>query len=405
MEDGREEPGHERREPSDVTADRALTDASLDAERSGADAVQEKAIANARRRLDDLIERDRHLADERLMRFREAADRLIERDRLASPHASLRTELERVAADRSIQAEREASDALLHRERGRVDARAALKRQEQDSDRADQESHRQDTNARLSEERSGADYTLFNLGRLSNALVDAQADRARHDDMLAMVTHDLRSPLTVIVANASFISEETTEVVTRDAAEDMLGAAARMGRLLADLLDVARIESGTLRIEKGEHDIGALLTGVLSSYRPIFASLGIRFTIRPPEAPVCASIDHDRVVQLLSNLLGNAMKFTPQGGHVELRAEARDGEVALVVHDSGPGIDPEALPHVFDRFWKVKDDGQQGLGLGLYICRSIAEAHGGSMSVESSPGHGTAFRVSLPDSSPGAKAA
>jgi signal transduction histidine kinase len=252
----------------DPSSDRALTDASLDAERAGADAVTDRALAHSRRRLDYLIERDRFLADDHLLKFREKADRLVELDRMASPFASQGVEFERKTSDENIRAEREASNALLERERGRVDARSEERRRALDQDRAKQEMHRKDTNARLSDERSGADLTVAALGRITTAFADAQVDSGRRGDVLAMVTHDLRSPLTAIIAHATLLIEDTAEPATREAGEDMLGAATRMARLLEDLLDAVRIESGTLRVVKGPHDVGELLSEVLHSYRP-----------------------------------------------------------------------------------------------------------------------------------------
>ena len=360
--------------------DRKRTDASLDAERTESDAVTDEG----RRRLDNLIELDRFLADDRLFKFREKADRLIELGRLASPPASRGVEHERESADKSIRAEREASDALLERERGRLDERSAAKRRGLEEEHGERKVQRDETNASLAEERTGSDRSM-------------SAFELDHE-MMAIVTHDLRSPLTVIAGYAALLIENTAEDATREAAEDILGAATRMGRILEDLLDVARIESGTLGVAKNIEDIGALLSEVLRAYRPLFADRAIRFQVELPTLELRASIDHDRIVQLLSNLLANALKFTPTGGVVELSAEAHEGEVVLAVRNSGPGIKPEDLTDVFERFRKADKDPQRGLGLGLYICKSISEAHGGSISVASTPGRGAEFRVALPTS-------
>jgi signal transduction histidine kinase len=115
-----------------------------------------------------------------------------------------------------------------------------------------------------------------------------------------------------------------------------------------------------------------------------------------PVDAIVASFDHDRIVQVLSNLLGNAMKFVPAQGTVDLHVKRRDGQVEFVLHDNGPGIHPNALPNVFKRFWQIDSDKRRGLGLGLYICHEIVEAHGGRIWVESDFGKGATFRFTLP---------
>ncbi len=382
----------------DVLDGREKTDASLGAERAGLDSSLDRSTANERRLFDDLIERDRLLADLRLMRFREDADQVLAAERTAGPPVRASVTEERRVADESKDAERAATDALLTRERGRVDARTDDRRREQDLERASCASQRRATDDRLSDERCEADVTSAALDRTRIGLANSQSDFASLVDVLAMVSHDLRSPLCVILSNAQMIAESALDQDTREAAQDMARAGARMNRILEDLLDVARLDSGTLRIVERRHDLGALLSEVLISYRPLFADRGLTLTARLPETPVLATFDHDRVVQVLSNLLTNALKFTPSPGTVELYAELEQGpdEVAFAVRDSGPGISPEVQSHVFERFWQGTCDTRRGLGLGLYICRMIAEAHGGRISVESRLGEGSTFRLSLP---------
>jgi signal transduction histidine kinase len=120
------------------------------------------------------------------------------------------------------------------------------------------------------------------------------------------------------------------------------------------------------------------------------------FAAEGPDTPLIVAFDHDRIVQVLSNLLGNAMKFTPRKGSIDLHLERRGDQVEFVVRDSGPGIHPDVLPHVFERFWQVDVNTRRGLGLGLYICEKIVQAHGGRIWVESDFGHGATFRFTLP---------
>jgi len=188
----------------------------------------------------------------------------------------------------------------------------------------------------------------------------------------------------------------TPETFKPALARPIMSAVARMERLLTDLLDLARIESGTLHIIKRRLDIGQLLSEVLHSYAPMFSARGIAFNIVVPAGAIVLSFDHDRMVQVLSNLLVNAMKFTPHGGNVTLQVE-RQAQLALFsLSDTGPGIPADALPHVFERFWQIDSDTRRGLGLGLHICEKIIQAHEGRIWAESEPGNGATFRFTLP---------
>lgn len=381
---------------SEVAEGRAQTDASLDAERTTSDAVNPVLAADARRQLDDLIERDRKLADIRLLKFRDSSDRILSHERAESPAQNALIALERDCADQRIEVERNVADALLQRERQRSDVAVEADRSDHDALHIGLEARRQDTDDQLSMERRGADTTTNALGRIKSALVEAHTKEGWQRDVLGMVAHDLRSPLSVISLSAESIAERTQEAAIRAAAHAIELATVRMERLLGDLLDVARIESGTLHIIKRQHDIRALLLEVLSSYGPMFAARDITFTVNVPPDSVEASFDYDRIVQVLSNLLGNAIKFTQSGGTVTLHAERQAEGVGFTVRDNGPGISPLALPHVFERFWQVNSEVRRGLGLGLHICENIIRAHGGQIRAESEPGKGATFRFTLP---------
>ncbi|HEX9640852.1 MAG TPA: HAMP domain-containing sensor histidine kinase [Candidatus Krumholzibacteria bacterium] len=370
---------------------RVQTDASLGSERAGMGAT----VDRVQRQLADLIARDRILSDERLSRVRESADELLTAERAASPRGSSQLQQERRAADESKYAERYATDGEIAKERQHDDAHEETGRLERALDLAKHEAQRKDTNDCLSAERHDADLTTAALQATRSALDGAHEHEARSNEIFSMVTHDLRNPLCVIVANANLIADGVTDPVMRDAAQDVRLAAARMGRLLTDLLNVARIDAGMLRMEKRRHDVRALLSEVLHSYRSLFDGRGVHFAVDVPTTEMFASFDYDRASQLLSNLLGNAMKFTTTGGSVALHAERQTEQLVFVVQDTGSGIDPDALPHLFERFFQRDSNNRRGLGLGLYICRTIAEAHGGTVSVESKLGEGSTFRVSL----------
>ncbi|MEO5768311.1 MAG: HAMP domain-containing sensor histidine kinase, partial [Polyangia bacterium] len=347
-----------------LDGERVSTDLSLRAERARANTVDMLTTQRERRLVDDLLERDRILADGRLWKFRDDADSLLANDRSASPAASTLLILERRVADEGTKAQRVENDAALERERQRADSATESARRMAPDVRAQLELRRHDTDDHLLAEREGADVAV-------NALEESKVALNRRGDVLGMVTHDLRSPLSLITLNAQCIAKDTAENSTRDAAGDVLLAAARMERLLTDLVDTLRIESGTLRLKRRPHDVGALVNEVYRSYLPLFEGRGMAFIVETPADAVVASFDHDRVVQVLSNLLGNALKFTVRGGRVHLCAALRGDQIAFVVRDNGPGISPSALPHVFKRFWQIDSDTRRGLGLGLFICRQI----------------------------------
>jgi signal transduction histidine kinase len=202
--------------------------------------------------------------------------------------------------------------------------------------------------------------------------------------------------LSVISLNAETIAEMSRDNITRTTAKTISRSVARIERLVNDLLDVARIESGTLAIVRRPHDIRDLLKEILLTYEPVFAARGLRFTVEIGEASLMAFFDHDRIVQVLSNLLGNAMKFTADPGAVTLTVHPEESSILFAVRDSGAGIVEAALPHVFERFWQIDANSRRGLGLGLHICQNIVQAHGGEIWAESEIGHGSTFSFTLP---------
>ena len=226
--------------------------------------------------------------------------------------------------------------------------------------------------------------------RLYEAAV--QASRAR-EASLGTVAHDLRTPLNAIGLMAQVLARRdggSEEVAT------IRSALARADRLVADLLTTAQIEAGALRIDAAPVDLADVASEVVRLHRPSAAEKKIELDARlAPRLPP-ARADRHRLAQALSNLVGNAIKFTPSGGTVVVGVEPGDGALAVSVVDSGPGIAPEVVAHVFDRFWQATNGRLGGVGLGLSIAKAIVEAHGGHIWVETEPGRGAAFRFTLP---------
>ncbi len=223
----------------------------------------------------------------------------------------------------------------------------------------------------------------------------AQEAMQARDDVLAVVAHDLRNPLSTIRMAAEVLLE-TLDPAQRRPAEIIQRTAERANRLIQDLLEVVRIERGKLSIDLRPEPLGPLLEEAAGMLRHLASARAITLE-RVGDADLPAVVmDGARILQVISNLAGNAIKFTPEGGRIVVRCEAAEGEVRLSVSDTGPGIAPEQLPHVFGHFWQGSDADQRGIGLGLSIARGIVEAHGGRIWVESVPGEGTTFHFTLP---------
>jgi PAS domain S-box-containing protein len=223
-----------------------------------------------------------------------------------------------------------------------------------------------------------------------------EASRIR-DDVLAVVSHDLRNPLGTILMSAGFLLEEDPAPEQwRKQLEIVRRSAERMNRLIGDLLDVSKLESGTLAVDAHPAEARELLAEAVTSHRIAAESAGLTLECSIAERLPAVCVDRERIQQVLGNLLGNAIKFTPAGGRVAVRAEADDGGVTVTVSDTGPGIPAEEQPHLFERFWQSARTRRGGAGLGLAISKGIVEAHGGRISVESAVEDGTCFRFTLP---------
>lgn len=223
-----------------------------------------------------------------------------------------------------------------------------------------------------------------------------ERDALRH--FIADASHQLRTPLTALrtflellqsgavedaEARASFLAESQVQVD-------------RMAWITQNLLDLSRLEGGLIRLDLAPHSLSDVIRSVVSIFRESAARKGLRLELELPPEPVEVVWDRWRMEMALSNLLDNAVKFTPAGGRVTVGAQREGERVRLWVEDTGPGIDPEDLPHIFERFYRGRNATAEGSGLGLAIVRLIVELHGGRVEVSSQLGHGSRFEVILP---------
>jgi light-regulated signal transduction histidine kinase (bacteriophytochrome) len=229
---------------------------------------------------------------------------------------------------------------------------------------------------------------------------EQEAVRAR-DELVAVVSHDLRNPMTVIsmlcgMMQKAFSSDgpHTSRRIST-AIDTMQQAAGRMNTLLEDLLDTSKIDAGRYSITPQKLDVGQMFEEAQALLAPLALDKDISISFdADPDLRIHA--DPERLFQVLSNLVGNAIKFTPRLGTVGVLATSVGDDIVFTVRDSGEGIPKEHLPHVFDRYWTVKEGNPTGTGLGLYITQGIVEAHGGRIFAESEPGQGSEFRFTVP---------
>jgi signal transduction histidine kinase len=343
-----------------------------------------------RKQTDESLRAERKLTDSRLVVKAESVDETADEVvKLARERADELVQTTRNEADREggaagpVEQERAREDAILEQERADADAVVEFERAERKRYMADF----------LTAEREATDTDL--IGERTHADT-AVADR---DERLATVSHDLRSLLAglslsgVLLVDAAPAGPEGELMRKHGLMSQRL--VARMNRLVNDLLDVASIEAGRLTIFPEQVDVAELLRDTLAAFEPIAAKQRITLDAEVVAPGVRARLDGGRILQVLANLVSNAMKFTPAGGRVSLAARVERDELELSVRDTGIGIPAASLQSVFERFRQVNVD-PRGLGLGLHIAKRIVEAHGGTIWVESQLAAGSTFHFRLP---------
>ncbi len=344
---------------------RDQTNANLHAEREKAD--HEFARENVAPEEDALVALLRNRADQSLLRAREAEDA-----RRTGGVDPLPIDARRRAEDATIQTERATEDRTLEVAR---------------------EARRQTFAALLWGERSRTDASLLAERRHVDRVL------SRRDDALAVAIHDLSSLLASVELNALAVSTQTEDDgpdTTLRFATNIQKAVAVMQRLLGDIADATRIETGDLGLRAAPNDARALVREAGEVFSRVADAAGITLDVDAGEAPLWANFDYHRALQVLANLLSNALKFTPKGGRVRLRVRAEPAHLRFEVEDTGPGIPTEHSADIFEKFWQGEGVSGRGVGLGLYIARHIVTAHGGAIGVESPAGRGATFFFTLP---------
>ena len=353
--------------PPDVPQrpERIETDDSLRAERDQTDLHLGQLSSARDQDADDVVSLARERADDLLEATRDKADRA--RD----PSSALATA--RATEDDKVTAERAAADDKLADERGQQDsALESLLALE-----------RGDTDERLRAERVRADRAV-----------------ASRDEFLAIVSHDVRGILGGIAMSADFLDQVAPDGNAGDRTHREVQRIRRltlqMNRLVGDLLDVVSMESGTLGLVCVEQDTKLVLAEAIENFQLAATARKVTVTSQVDPGDTLVSFDHERILQVLTNLIGNAIKFTPVGGTISLLMVPGVDAVEVVVQDNGRGIAPDQIEIMFERFSQAAQLDRRGLGLGLYIARCIVTAHGGRIWADSELGRGSVFHFTIP---------
>ena len=340
---GRVRPDQPRTD-SDLASERQA-DLSRDAERAEADETKLQS------------RRDSDVSRERADMGRSRAGRQAERDKILR--------VEREIADEAIRGERLRADAATESERRRFHASA-----KSSAELLSQEQQRN--------------------GKTKTALTT-------REELLAIVSHDLRNPLNNISLVAQNLLEDPKD--TKELVSSINRSVEEMLRLIEDLLDIERIAAGKLTLHFEQHDVSEIIKHVIARLQAIAASKGISLRAEPQDVCGYAVCDRSRVMQVLSNLIGNAIKFTPAKGQICVSCQTigpEGKEVQVSVSDTGEGIAPEKIKTIFERFSQIQDKDRRGIGLGLYIAKMMVEEHPGRIWVESKLGEGSTFHFTLP---------
>jgi PAS domain S-box-containing protein len=253
----------------------------------------------------------------------------------------------------------------------------------------------------ITDRKRGEEERRLLLESAQSAQAEADIANDIKDEFLATLSHELRTPLTSILGWAELLTTGNLDAVASKRAVEIIGRNARAQReLIDDLLDISRIITGKLRLDVRPVELAPMIEGVVDGLRAAADARSIHLQTVFESRISATSGDPDRLQQIIWNLLTNAIKFTPKGGHVQVRLERIASHVEITVSDTGQGIDPNLLPHVFERFRQSDSSSTRrhgGLGLGLSIVRQLVELHGGTVTAESpGAGKGTTFKVILP---------
>ena len=239
--------------------------------------------------------------------------------------------------------------------------------------------------------------------RERNLRRSAEAALRQREEMLAIVSHDLKNPVGTIKLTTQMMRKHLRAEAPHSREEKFLdftsrleNSVAQMEHLISDLLDYSKMQEGKFHVSCGFNPVQNLLLRLFQSFEPLANQKSIKLSTEACETGSSAFFDPERILQVLSNLVGNAIKFTPEGGRVSVGVTSSKDEISFFVTDSGPGIPESNIARIFDKYWQGPGDERRGAGLGLAIAKGIVDAHGGKIGVRSKLGEGSTFHFSIP---------
>ncbi len=387
--------------PPFLEEERQKTDDSLNAERGKTNESLTAAMVKTERQTDKVVHEQRIEADEKLSSSRAEADadRNSEREALGDDGDDRKNDDERLLderrrADNAVERERSRVDVAIDRER---DVKTAI-----ESRLLEQEREQTDDNLLAERTRTDSEVHLA-----SHLLSDEIAEHSKtkislttRDEFLAIVSHDLRNPLGAISICTDMLLEDSSKKMPRSQIRHWIELIKRNAdtslRLICDILDMESIAEGKLELKLKQQCIGEIIRESTQSFVHTASAKTVLLSAMPSNISGSVVCDHDRIMQVLSNLIGNALKFTPEGGSIILKANLSKTAVEVSVCDTGPGIPDNKKDYIFDRFTQLGSKDRTGLGLGLYISKMLIEAHQGQLWVQSKVGEGSTFFFSLP---------
>ena len=389
--------------PVFLEAERQKTDDSLTAERDKTNESLTESIEKTERQTDKTVHAERIKADQTTLSSRTEADshRDIERDALGNDGKD-----ERKNDDERLLDERRRADGAVERERARVDVAIDRERDQKnaiESRLLDQEREQTDKNLLVERTRTDSEVHLA-----SNLLSDEIAEHSKtkislttRDEFLAIVSHDLRNPIGAIsICTDMLLQDSSYKKMERSQIKHWIELIKRNAdaslRLIYDILDMESIAEGKLELKLKQQCIGQIIRESMQSFVQTASAKSVLLRAMPSNISGGVVCDHDRIMQVFSNLIGNALKFTPEGGSILLQAKLSKTEVEVSVRDTGPGIPDDKKEYIFDRFAQLGSKDRTGLGLGLYISKMLIEAHQGRLWVQSKVGEGSTFSFAIP---------